>query len=177
MEIIQIKSANDEYIQKLLPLYREAFPENQRHTDDDFIALLGREPDFFCNAVLMNNSFVGFFNYWNFEWFLYAEHFAIEEAIRGNKLGEKVMNMMKPTQNIPLVFEVELPDNEIAARRIEFYRRLGYEIVPVDYLQPPYNKQGYYQPLYLMTDQVELVVANYEKIKSTIYRRVYHVME
>ena len=118
-----------------------------------------------------------FFNYWDFGWFLYAEHFAIEEAIRGNKLGEKVMNMMKPTQNTPLVFEVELPDDEMAARRIEFYRRLGYEIVPVDYLQPPYNKQGYYQPLYLMTDQVEFVVANYEKIKSTIYRRVYHVME
>lgn len=37
------------------------------------------------------------------------------------------MNMMKPTQNIPLGFS-NLPDDEMAARRIEFYRRLGYEI-------------------------------------------------
>ena len=175
MEIIQIKSADDEYIHSLMPLYQEAFPENQRHTEEDFKALLGSEPDFYCNAVLMNDNFVGFFNYWDFDWFIYAEHFAILEAIRGNKLGEKVMNMMKPQSDIPMVFEVELPDEEMAARRIEFYRRLGYEVVPVDYQQPPYNRNGYYQPLFLMTDQVDFVIENFEKIKSTIYRRVYKV--
>lgn len=174
MEFIQIKSADDEHIEKLVSLYREAFPENQRHTEEDFKALLGTNPIFHCNAVLLNDSFVGFFNYWDFGWFVYAEHFAIEEAIRGNKLGEKVMKMMKPNGNIPMVFEVELPDTEIAARRIEFYRRLGYEIVPVDYLQPPYNQHGYYQDLYLMSDNVDFILENFEKIKETIYKQVYN---
>ncbi len=174
MEFIQIKSTDNPYFEKLLALYADAFPENQRHSNDDYKRFIESAKDiFYCNAVLLNGSFVGFFNYWNFGWFLFAEHFAIEEAVRGNKLGEKVMKMIKSTAEAPLVFEVELPDNELNARRIEFYSRLGYQIVPVDYLQPPYNEKGFYQPLHLMTDDVDFVVENYDKIKNTIYKNVY----
>ena len=175
MEFIQIKSAGDEYVDKLVSLYLEAFPENERHSEENFTKIIGSNPKFRCNAVLMNKEFVGFFNSWNFDFFLFAEHFAILAAIRGNKLGEKVMNMMKQGVDVPVVFEVELPDTEIAVRRIEFYHRLGYEIVPVDYLQPPYNKEENYHPLYLMTDNVDFVLDNFEKIKDTIYKNVYGV--
>lgn len=177
MEFIQIKSANDKYADKLLSLYRDAFPENQRHTETDFIKLIenSEKKNFHCNAVLLNHSFVGFFDHWKLDNFIFAEHFAIEEAIRGNKIGEKVMKMIKSTSELPLIFEVELPDNEINVRRIEFYHRLGYEIVPIEYLQPPYNNNGFWQPLHLMTDNLEFVLENYESIKNTIYANVYGI--
>ncbi|VBB48155.1 putative GCN5-related N-acetyltransferase [uncultured Paludibacter sp.] len=176
MEFIQIKSSEDKFFDKILKLYQEAFPENQRHTNADFKKLIeSGKNNFYCNAVLLNGFFVGFFNHWIFDKFIFAEHFAIEEAVRGNKIGEKVMKMIESTAELPLVFEVELPDTEINARRIEFYHRLGYEIVPIEYLQPPYNKNGYPQPLHLMTDNLEFVLDNYEFIKTTIYKNVYRV--
>ena len=174
MEFIQIKSKENIYFDKIQALYKDAFPENQRHKETDFEKLVESEKgNFFCNAVLLNKSFVGFFNYWNLGNFLFAEHFAIEEAVRGNKIGEKVMKMIQSTEELPLVFEVELPDNEMNARRIEFYHRLGYEVVPVDYVQPPYNENGFYQPLHLMTDNMEFVLQNYDEIKNAIYANVY----
>lgn len=176
MKFVQIKSTTDSNFDSVLNLYNEAFPVNQRRTDDEFKDVINSNVNnFYCNAVLLNDSFVGFFNYWKFDGFIFAEHFAIEEAIRGNKLGEKVMKMIHSTAELPLVFEVELPDNEINIRRIEFYRRLQYEIVPIDYLQPPYNKTGFYQELHLMTNNLEFVLENYTEIKDTIYDNVYDV--
>lgn len=176
MEFIEIKSHNDNHFEKLLALYQDAFPENQRRTQDDFKKLIESENALFhCNAVILNGSFVGFFNYWKFETFIFAEHFAIEESVRGNKIGEKVMKMIQSNANLPLVFEVELPDDEINARRIEFYLRLGYEIIPIDYLQPPYNKNGFWQPLHLMTDELQLVVKGFEQVKNIIYKFIYNV--
>ncbi|MGC3979341.1 MAG: GNAT family N-acetyltransferase [Paludibacteraceae bacterium] len=131
MEFVQITSVEETYFQDIMTLYQEAFPENQRHTATDFKSLVeSRQKDFRCNAVLLNKSFVGFFNYWDLKDFNFAEHFAIVEAVRGNKIGEKVMKMIQSAAKLPLIFEVEIPDNETNARRIEFYRRLGYEIVP-----------------------------------------------
>lgn len=174
MEFIQVKSTKDPNFAAILNLYNDAFPDNQRRTNHDFGKLIDANlPHFYCNAVLMNHSFVGFFNYWKFNEFIFAEHFAIEVAVRGNKIGEKVMQMIHSTAELPLIFEVELPDNDINARRIEFYRRLQYEIVPLEYMQPPYNSKGFAQPLHLMTNNLDFVVTNFQEIKNVIYKHVY----
>lgn len=177
MEFIRIESVNDKFIEELLLLYKEAFPENQRRSELGFKKTISESNrmNFHCNAVLLNKLFVGFFNYWKFDSFIFAEHFAVEQALRGNKIGEKVMKMIKSTAQLPLVFEVELPDNEINSRRIEFYRRLGYEIVPVNYLQPPYNTGGEFVSLHLMTDELDFVMDNYDSVKETIYKNVYGI--
>ena len=176
MEFIRIKSAKDKYADELIELYLKAFPENQRHTIEDFRFLLNNNEQFNCNVVLMNNELIGFFHYWNFDEFLYLEHIAIEPPLRGHKLGEKVINMVRSFAHKPLVIEVEQAENsEYGARRIEFYRRLGFEIVPKHYLQPPYRKGENYVPLEIMSDQPGFATEHFEHIKAAIYRQVYGV--
>ncbi len=176
MEFIRINSSKEEQAEELISLYLEAFPETQRHTKEDFENLLDNNRLFNCNAVLMNDSLVGFFHYWDFDSFLFLEHIAIEPPLRGHKLGEKVINLIRTFNEKPMVIEVEPADNtEFGARRIEFYRRLGFEIVPHDYLQPPYQKGDEYIPLEMMSDNHEFATENFEQIKSTIYKYVYGV--
>lgn len=176
MEFIRINSDKDNYAEELVMLYLEAFPETQRHTENDFRKLLGAEERFHCNAVLMNKELVGFFHYWLFDEFVFLEHIAIEPPLRGHKLGEKVILLARETTNLPLVLEVEKADeSEWGARRIEFYQRLGFQILPNEYAQPPYRKDGVYIPLHMMSDKLDFAVENFEKIKNTIYQAVYKV--
>lgn len=174
MKFIRINSDKDEYADELIMLYLDTFPETQRHTEDDFRKLLGREERFHCNAVLMNNALVGFFHNWDFDEFVFLEHVAVEPPLRGHKLGEKIISLARQSTKRPLVLEVEkAEDSEWGARRIEFYHRLGFQIIPVEYVQPPYRKDGSYIPLHLMSNDPEFVTKNYEKIKDIIYKNVY----
>ncbi len=176
MEFIRLHSCSDEYAEELISLYLEIFPENQRHTKEDFENLLNNNSSFFCNAVLINDALVGFFHYWDFETFLFLEHIATEPPLRGHKLGEKTINLVRSFTDKPLVIEVEPAEiSEYGGRRIEFYRRLGFETIQQEYLQPPYRKGDAYITLELMSDHHQFATENFEMIKSTIYKHVYGV--
>ena len=176
MDYIRILSSADKYADELTELYLGAFSENQRHTKEDFRHLLDTNKQFNCNAVLMNNQLIGFFHFWDFDDFLFLEHIAIEPPLRGHKLGEKVIKLVRSLAAKPLVIEVEQAENSVfGARRIEFYRRLGFEIVPFEYLQPPYRVGEDYIPLEMMSDDLEFASENFEKIKAKIYRQVYGI--
>ncbi|MHB9055181.1 MAG: GNAT family N-acetyltransferase [Paludibacteraceae bacterium] len=176
MKFIRIQSVHDKYADELTELYLETFSENQRHNREDFISLLNTNKKFNCNAVIMNNVLVGFFHYWDFDDFLFLEHIAIEPPLRGHKLGEKVINLVRSFAQKPLVIEVEQPESsEYGVRRIEFYRRLGFEVIPHKYLQPPYRKGEEYVPLEMMSDNPTFATDNFEKIRDIIYQNVYKV--
>ncbi len=176
MKFIRIKSPDDKYASELTALYMEAFAENQRHTEADFSLLLSTNDQFNCNAVLMNNELIGFFNYWDFSDFLFLEHIAIEPPLRGHKLGEKVISLVRSFNSKPLIIEVEQAENsEYGARRIEFYRRLGFEILPFSYFQPSYRQGGDSVPLDMMCDDYSFGTENFERIKTVIYQFVYGV--
>ena len=57
---------------------------------------------------------------------------------------------------LPILLEVEDPaDGEWERRRVEFYRRNGFHLLSIPYLQPPYRKGDAPLPLCLMsTDAV-----------------------
>lgn len=176
MEFIRIQSAQNSHTQALLQLYTEAFPESQRRSEAALKKIMESNDKFHCNAVLMNDELVGFFNYWDFDTFFFVEHIAIEPPLRGHKLGEKIITLARKSANRPLVLEAETAeDSDWGERRIEFYRRLGFEIIPYPYEQPPYEKDGEYITLHLMSDNASFGTAHFELIKTTIYREVYNV--
>lgn len=176
MEFARIQSANDHYADELIKLYLDTFPLSQRHTEESFRNLLGAESDFHCNAVLMNESLVGFFNFWDLDEFVFLEHFAIEPPMRGHKLGEKALLLVRSQTSKPLILEVETEDdNEWSSRRIEFYKRLGFDVIPKEYRQPPYRSDEEYYRLYLMGDQPAYTIENYDSIVERIYKSVYKV--
>ena len=73
----------------------------------------------------------------------------------------------------PLVLEVEVPDNELAQRRIGFYRRLGFVLWDeCSYLQPPYHPDDEPLPMFLMAHG-NLSTADFSAVRNLIYREVY----
>lgn len=99
-----------------------------------------------------NGKTIGFITYWNFDSFIYIEHLAIEEGLRGNGLGGRLIKEVSELGK-PLVLEVEPPETEMDKRRVKFYERLGLIFHDFEYFQPPYDKKYDFEKLYIMSSK------------------------
>ena len=126
---------------------------------------------FHMNILFAGEESAGLLSYWQFEEFVYVEHFAVLPTLRGKGYGcEAISGLIKEKGRI--VLEVELPTDDLSRRRITFYTRCGLTLSPEEYIQPAYRAGGNEIPMRLMYCGVDME-QDYEQIKSSIYRTVY----
>ncbi|HNZ62241.1 MAG TPA: hypothetical protein PKN84_04755, partial [Paludibacteraceae bacterium] len=65
-----MQSSSDAFFQQFYRLYSSAFPENERRSLQNLEKELNN-PNFHAYVLMNKNRFVGIFNYWNFEKFIY----------------------------------------------------------------------------------------------------------
>lgn len=163
-----------EHTEKACKLYESAFPECERRPTEAWLALMKNEPDFHVMAIGTESLFVGFLTYWQMSGYVYVEHFAIMPEARGGGIGEHMMWQF--LQEHPrLVLEAEPPTDEMARRRIAFYRRCGLEMSERPYEQPPYYPEAPSVPLVLMSTNPAWLEARFEEVRRAIARKVYGV--
>ena len=63
---------------------------------------------------------------WDFDTFVYIEHFAVSPAARNSGIGSALLQQVTAPMQKPVCLEVELPESDITRRRIGFYRRNGF---------------------------------------------------
>ena len=90
MNFLRITHTNEENFHKTWNLYEKSFPIYERRTLDTHIKALDDE-NFYCTYITENNTFIGILFYWKLEEFIYIEHFAIDESLRGKGYGSKVL--------------------------------------------------------------------------------------
>ncbi len=157
-------------------LYESAFPLAERRSTSLWLALPCAEPDFHIDGICLGLRCVGFVAYWLFDGFAYVEHFAVDGSCRGQGVGGKCLAFLRDrVGGRPVVLEVELPETAIARRRIAFYERHGYALLPTAYMQPPYREGGECLPMKLMCSDAHFGRARSEEIVVTLRRRVYGV--
>ncbi len=173
VNLYRITNPNDKFFHELFELYSESFPENERRSQESFVMFLNNKKEFCVNALLQNDLFVGLLNYWIFEDFFYIEHFALSPDSRNQRIGTNVIAFFKSQINLPVVLEVEMPDDVLSIRRIKFYKNLGFFELHDNYMQPPYESGGSSLPMMIMCDDLNFGSTNFERIKETLYREVY----
>lgn len=116
-------------------------------------------------------------NYWFFDEFVFLEHFAVSEELRGQGIGSLMMKeLQKNSGDKPIVLEAEPPDTDnIALRRIEFYKRLGFSVNEFEYWQPALQADESPIKLVLLTSKGQLLFEEFERMKYVIYKNVYNV--
>jgi ribosomal protein S18 acetylase RimI-like enzyme len=110
---------------------------------------------------------------WEFPEFRFVEHIAVDPAVRGQRLGERLMRAYIVESAVPVVLEVESPDNEWSRRRIGFYERLGFTLNPFEYMQPPLREGQAELPLNIMSYGQPLTDKQFVFFRDTVYRVVY----
>ncbi len=161
-----------EFIEKL---YIESFPRNERRPILGMHHLLEDESRF--NLFLLetnDNTRIGFITYWDLDTFIFIDHFAISSEQRNGGYGQKAIKELIKQTSLPLIGEIELPTvSELASRRVEFYKKQGFQIWDLPYEQPPYEEGFDPIPMLTITYRNLNFPSNFEVVRHTIYSEVY----
>lgn len=104
-----------------------------------------------AGAASVAGRFVGILFWWGFDDVRYVEHLATVSEVRGQGMGARILSGFIARSSVPVILEVELPDDEMSRRRVGFYRRAGFVLSDRHYTHPSYKRGGAPVPLALMT--------------------------
>ena len=162
---------NRKKISKIFSRYEKTFPEDERRSKEQFLDL-AENPDVFVFLIKNEDETIGYCVIWELSNFYFLEHFEVFEEFRNQKFGEKILESLQEKFE-KIVLETE-PDSlsEIAARRLQFYQRNGFEIVEKNYLQPSYGEGKSSLHLFLMAN---FEPENVETLIQEIHKIVYEI--
>ena len=116
---------------------------------------------------------IAFVAVWDFENFLFIEHFAVNPEFRNNGIGGKLLGDVISLYDKAVCLEVEPPEDELTKRRIGFYKRNGFFLNEYPYTQPPISKGKNSIPLMIMSSGQKLCETEFENVRDVLYREVY----
>ncbi|MCM1108063.1 MAG: GNAT family N-acetyltransferase [Clostridium sp.] len=162
------------YYAEVEQLMEEAFPQEERRPREEQQRKAVSEESFRVYALEEDGCFVGLLTVWYLTGFVYVEHLATCSGLRGGGLGRKALELLVGQTELPVVLEVEPPQDELTCRRVGFYRRNGFDLWSnSDYLQPPYRKEDNPFPLLLMVHGALDEERDFEHVRQQIHTRVY----
>lgn len=186
--MLQFTSQSD--FPEIYRIMQASFPDDEYRPYNEQLALF-QEPEYRIYYMpvielegVVNNSngnskiqAAGFLAVWEFESFIYIEHFAVDPALRNSGTGSAMLQELVKQYQKPICLEVELPEDELTRRRIGFYERNGFVFNEYPYMQPPISKGKSPVPLRIMTYRNEITREEFQKMKEILYRRVYSMSD
>ncbi len=152
-----------------------SFPEDERRNYEKQRELLS-EPDYhlYIKRSPGDDGLQAFIALWEFDEMTYIEHLAVNPMYRNAGLGTQVLRELIALSDKRIVLEVELPETEMARRRIGFYERNGFSYNDHFYLQPPIMDGRNAIELRIMTTDGILDKLEFSRVRDLLYSKVYH---
>ncbi len=164
-----IEKMKKEYFDKVYAIMEQSFPSDEKRPYEEQKKLLDN-PSYSIYIEDKKNAFIAT---WQFDDFVFIEHFAVRKEYRNTGLGSKMLGEFLEKQKKTVCLEVELPDTEMAKRRIGFYERNGFFLNEYEYFQPPISKGKKIVPLMIMTSGTKIKENTFKIIQDTLYKEVY----
>ena len=108
MDYILIKDPTHSSLKKIQSLYEHEFPERERRDFSQLLTLLEVD-NMQLIAITGESMVIGFLIQWEFEEFIYLEHFSIDSSQRGKNYGSTVIKQIIRDNQKLLLLEVEPP--------------------------------------------------------------------
>lgn len=156
-------------------LMEASFPVDERRTRAGQQALL-EEPAYRLWGEWDGGELMGFAAVWELQPMTFVEHLAVEPRRRNGGTGSRMLAALAAEYGA-LCLEVELPHTEMAARRVGFYRRNGFQYNDYPYMQPALSPGSASIPLRIMTRERSLSPAEFAALREQLYARVYRCTE
>ena len=162
-----LQRINETNFPEIYRIMQASFSDDEYRPYDEQLALF-EEPEYRIYYMP-----AGFLAVWEFESFIYIEHFAVDPALRNSGTGSAMLQELVKQYQKPICLEVELPEDELTRRRIGFYERNGFVFNEYPYIQPPISKGKSPVPLRIMTYGRAITQDTFEEMKRVLYQRVY----
>lgn len=162
---------------RIFEIMEESFPEDEYRPYEEQKALL-QDPIYKIYGMkeTEKEQIQAFAAVWELENYTFIEHLAVASHSRNAGLGAGMLRELQKTSPRRLCLEVELPETELAARRIAFYERNHFTLNPYPYLQPAISRGRKPVPLRIMTTEGGISRDEFESLQDTLYRRVYRCL-
>lgn len=164
--------ANVSDFEEIFNIMQDSFPSDEYRYKDEQKALFDLD-EYAVYVEKDGEKIIAFLAIWEFNDFIFLEHFAVQKQIRGKGIGSKMLNALSKIYSKPICLEVELPTTEQAQKRIEFYKRNGYFYNEYEYYQPPISLGKNPLPLRITSYKKQLSFEEFTLVKNTLYKRVY----
>lgn len=171
MNIERMQPADFDAVYRLLT---QSFPATERRgaagqralfSDSAYCVDILRAPDGGVQALIAS---------WDFDDFVFLEHFAVDPACRSGGIGGQMLDAMLARCGKRACLEAELPETELAARRIGFYERHGFTVnADYAYFQPALAPGGDPLPMHLLTTGGACTSAELRAMETLVHTRVY----
>lgn len=170
MKLNRITKANNLCLNRLIPLYEGSFPKEERRDIGQLKRMIDARPSMYFNAIECDGELCGLFVYWDLGDFYYLEHLAVYPEMRNKKIGQQVLDYVAVHLQGVRLLEVEPTTDEMTTRRVNYYRRNGYEVLDKTYVQPSYCEPTDACPLWIMgSGETPRLNEFTEKIKQEVY--------
>ena len=166
--------AKKEDFLKIYDIMKNSFPPSEMRNFNDQLSLLDNQ---FYNILIKHSDdkIVGFLCIWEFSEINFIEHFAIDKEFRGSGIGSKMLEEYLQNTTKEVFLEVEPPLTDLAIRRIEFYKRLGFKQNTFEYFQPALQKGQSPIRLNIMTYPAFVNEEDFNKHKKEVFKIAYGV--
>ena len=152
---------------------QEAFPPEEYRPKEKQLAILD-DVGYKATVLKDGEAVIGFIAVWRLNGFTFAEHFAVSSNMRNKGVGTEFLKEYLKSLDTPLVLEVENVDDEIAKRRIGFYKRIGFIETDICYNQPNFHTSNKVIPLKIMYHPNGRCLDT-QKIRQEIFEKVYKI--
>lgn len=164
--------------ERVYEIMSASFPETEYRTKPGQEKLLNRPEYRLIGESDHREGTIAFLAVWEFPELCFIEHLAVDPTVRGGGVGNKLVQRYLEEQSIqPTILEVELPENELSARRIKFYERIGFHLNEFSYEQPPLREGAKPLPLKIMSYPEPLTEQEFHTCKDILYSQVYDIKE
>ncbi len=155
-----IYSEKDEAFEDVWSLYQQSFPLEERRSSEEQQRIFRSEN--YTLKVYTGRSFLpGFMSYWEFDDFVFIEHFALNSEVRSRGYGRKILGDFLASACKTVILEIEPVADEITGRRLNFYESLSFKENAFDHRQLPFHKG---------LEELPLMIMSYpEKISESMY--------
>ena len=172
--IKEFTDMNEKDFDSFFNILDNSFPQNERRDYPSQKALLsvGKYRPFVFKE---NDEVLALMATWEFADFVYVEHLAVDNKLRGKGVGTELIKNYLNNCKKRVFLEVEPPNCEISKKRISFYEKLGFCFNDFYYLQQPLNPGDLPFRLNIMSYPESISEREFEKYKKDIYKEVYGV--
>lgn len=116
MEQERIYDSNHKLYNDFKKLYSQSFPifEQRTETQQEYAF---NNKNYHLIGYCSEGSFIGFISFWEFKDYLYIEHFAINNEIRGKGYGSTILNKFIKSTPKTILLEIDPIIDDISNAR------------------------------------------------------------
>lgn len=136
--IHQITSNKDEWYTSFYSIYSKSFPIYEQRSKEQQTKAFENN-NYHLECIIQDITLIAFIAYWEFDEYIYIEHFAVNSELRGKNYGTQTLQQFIQRNTKIVLLEIDPVSDDISEKRLRFYENLEFKVNNYEHFHPAYN--------------------------------------